>query len=337
MNFLRKILAKYRIDKGPEETGTSSEMAEIISGELWAVISEHQLPVINSRGNKNSISFVSKGLVSAGQQELFFVLKANKRDNTAEKEILLFFRNVYSLAMKGHIALAGSITKFGEKDLWGWKGIVYSKPPQHLRKSLPDNTLNMIFLNEEELQAVQEFGYTRVLSMMGKQSRYFPFPYWCDNFRSSLLIRGVNSKTLLNKVRRIALPEASVTVIDRKIYMKADKNTVLEIGAQPFPDEIPVAILPSLAASADSCLTWSFEDNKPEAIIIPESKGEVMGGCFLMLIGQQEQNAAKIHEDGFSVFLKTDQWYAFWNAFASKQVFILKTEEQFMDFSLIWE
>ncbi len=337
MKFLKNLFAKYTKDKERGKTENTSEMVEIISDQLWVEISEHQIPLTNSNRNKSSISFVSNGLESTGQQELFFALKANKRDNKTEKEVLLFFKKVYSLAMKGQIAVAGSITKFGEKGILGWKGIVYSRPPRHLRKLLPDNTLNMIFLNEEELQAVQEFGYTRVLSMMGKQSGYFPFPYWCDNFRSSLQLQGMFSETLLNKVRRLALPEASVTLIDRKIYLKADKNSLVEIDANSFPDEIPLAILPSLAGTADSCLTWSFENFKSEAITIPQSKGEIMGGCFLMLIGQQKQNAAKIHEDGFSVFFKNDQWDAFWRAFASKEVFILKTDEQFMDFSLIWE
>ena len=61
-----------------------------------------------------------------------------------------------------------------------------------------------------------------------------------------------------------------------------------------------------------------------------------MGGCMLLIIAQQKENATRIMEDGYSIMLNNDQWKTFWKAISEKNSFNLNTTEKFMDFSLIW-
>ena len=173
------------------------------------------------------------------------------------QEPLFFFQQVYKLATQGQLAKEGSITQFGQKDLWGWKGIVYTPVPPFLSNQLPENCLCMVLLSLEEVEAIRTFGYTRILSMLGKQARYYPFPYWTDHYRENLPLAEVAKHTFLNKVRRMVLPEATVTLIQKQqhLYLDIDKNTPLHLEQEAIPNDIPLAFLPSLSSTADACLT----------------------------------------------------------------------------------
>ncbi|BDS11102.1 TGF-beta receptor interacting domain-containing protein [Aureispira anguillae] len=334
MGFFKKIFNKFRTNK--EATSLPATL-ELIPGELWVSVAVHELPVTFDNQNKKALSFTTRGLESQGQQELFFVLKTNRTNlDEVPQEPLYFFQQVYKVAQQGHLAKEGSITQFGENDLWGWKGIVYAKAPAHLQGILPKQCLNMVLLSLEEVQAVQEFGYTRILSMLGKQARYYPFPYWTDHYRENLLIQELN-KSLLKSLRRMVFPEASVTLINNQhIYLTINYTAQLNLAHETFPSSIPLAFLPSLDSKADACLTWSFQPNAPEAITPPNSQGNTMGGCMLLIIGQQKENKARILEDGFALLLNNDEWKQFWKAIQNKQNYKLQTAKDFLDFSLLW-
>jgi len=337
MGFFKKLFDKISGTNPEEEPSDLPAEIELVENELWVEVAVHQIPKSMNNNSSNALSFLTRGMINQNQQELFFVLKTNHVGiHDVPQEPLYFFEQVYSLAKNGQIAREGSFTQFGEKDLWGWKGIVYAKAPIHLQQELPENCLSMVLLNMEEVQAVQTFGYTRVLSMLGKQARYYPFPYWTDHYRENLLIKEVTPHSILGHSRRLVLPEANATLIDNHLYLKIDKNCPVDLSAETFPHEIPIALIPSLDQAADSCLTWSFDSKKPEAITLPNSKGAVMGGCMIVLVAKQEENIAKISEDGFLILLKNESWDDFWLAFKEKKVFKLKTAEERMNFSLIW-
>lgn len=335
MGLFKNIVNKL---KGNKDNDSFPITIEIIPQKLSVVVAEHQIPVTMGNNNVRALSYLTKGLIQVGQQELFFVLKTNQVDiHNIPEDPLLFFTQVYQLAMEGRVVKKGDITQFGQKDMWGWKGIVYASPPFHLQKELPKNCLNMVLLSLEEVQSIQSFGALRILSMLGKQARYFPFPYWTDHHRANLQIRELKD-SLLSKVKRINLQEAVVTLINNEhIYLKIPRQLNFEVSIQDFPSSVPVGILPSLAPEADACLTWSFDANKSEAITLPNSKGTIISACMLVLIGQQEQNSSRILEDGYALLLTNEAWNQFWSALKNKEVYQLKTGTEMMNFSLVWE
>lgn len=335
MGFFKTILNKL---KGTKSEDSFPISIELIPQQLSVIVDEHQIPVTMGNTSVRALSYLSNGLSNLGQQELFFVLKTNHIDlNNLPQEPLHFFAQVHQFATQGQIVKEGDITQFGKKDLWGWKGITYAKAPLHLQKKLPKDCLSMILLSLEEVQAIPNFGALRILSMLGKQARYFPFPYWTDHHRENLLIQELKD-SLLARVNRINLPEAVLTLVNNEhIYLKMPRKLSLDFSEQSFPETIPIGIIPSLATEADACLTWSFEPNTPEAITLPNSKGTVISACMLILIGAQGRNFARIVEDGFSLLLTTEEWNRFWLAFKNKEVFQLKKGAEGMDFSLIWE
>ncbi|MBL4650393.1 MAG: hypothetical protein JKY03_11745 [Aureispira sp.] len=335
MGFFKNIIDKL---KGNKPNDSFPITIELIPEKLSVIVDEHKIPVTMGNNNIRALSFLSNGLSNVGQQELFFVLKTNQIDiQKIPQEPLHFFAQVYQFAIQGRVVKEGDITQFGQKDMWGWKGIVYTKSPLHLYKNLPKDCLSMILLSLEEVQAIPNFGALRILSMLGKQARYYPFPYWTDHHRANLLIRELKD-SLLSRVNRINLPEAVVTSVNNEhIYLKISRQLALDLSKQNFPSSVPVGILPSLATEADACLTWSFDSDTPEAITLPDSKGTIISGCLLILIGAQEQNSSRILEDGYALLLTTKEWDRFWIAFKNKGVYQLKTSSEVMDFSLIWE
>lgn len=333
MGFLKNLFNK--LQKKQDATELPAHI-ELVANKLWVSIAVHQIPATMGNSSLKALSFLTKGLESKGQQELFFVLKTNHTEiDNVPKEPLYFFQQVYNLAQQGQFAREGSITQFGEKDLWGWKGIVYAKAPTHLSQ-LPPNCLCMILLSLEEVQAVQTFGYARILSMLGKQTRYYPFPYWVDHYRENLLIKELKD-SFLSKVRRIVIAEATVTCSNHKhIYLTIRKTLDRSWAQESFSSDTPLAILPSLSTEADSCLTWSFQTNKPEAITLPNSKGQTMGGCLLLIIGNQKENIARIVEDGFAVMLTNTEWERFWNAIKQQHLYKMEASGTSLNFSLVW-
>lgn len=335
MSFLKKILDKV---KGSKTKDSFPITIELIPQQLSVTVDQHPIPVTMGNNNVRALSYLSNGLNHVGQQELFFVLKTNQIDvANIPQDPLYFFAQVHQFATKGQIVREGDITQFGQKDMWGWKGIVYAKPPLHLQKKLPKDCLSMILLSLEEVQAIPNFGALRILSMLGKQARYYPFPYWTDHHRENLLIQELKD-SLLAHVNRINLPEAVLTLVNNEhIYLKISRKWDIDLSKQTFPNTVPIGILPSLAPEADACLTWSFEPNTPEAITLPDSKGTIISGCMLILIGTQERNFGRILEDGFSLLLTTEEWERFWLSFKNKEVYQLKKGFEGMNFSLIWE
>lgn len=336
MQFFKKLFSGFQ--KSKEVTELPAEI-ELIPNELWVKVAVHSIPIIENNGNPSGLSFLTRGMIAKGQQELFLVLKTNKIGiNDVPQEPLFFFQQVYKLASQGLFAKEGSITQFGEKDLWGWKGVLYAKAPLHLHKVLPKDCLSMVLLNLEELQAVQECGFTRVLSMLGKQARYFFFPYWVDDYRANLPIKDMKEKTLVGRTARLVLPEANLTLLQRKhLYLKIEKSAALKLQDIVIPNDRTLTILPSLAEEADSCLTWALDENRPmEAITLPNSTGQVMGGCVLVLIPNQPACACRILEDGFAIAFDSKTWEGFWQAFKMQKVFEMKTNAEGMDFSLVF-
>lgn len=342
MGFFKKLFSKLQ-NSPPKNTDHITELPaeiELIPNELWVEVAIHTIPKTKDNSNPSGLSFLTRGMTTQGQQELFFVLKTNKTAlDDVPQEPLYFFQQVYKLATQGKLATEGSITQFGQKDLWGWKGIVYTQVPVFLKSQLPQDCLCMVLLSLDEVEAIRTFGYTRILSMLGKQARYYPFPYWTDHYRDNLPLEEVAQNTLLNKVRRMVLPEATVTMFQKQqhLYLNIDSNTALHLEQEAIPSNIPMALLPRLSDKADACLTWSFSPNTPEAITLPNSKGAIMGGCMLLCLGEQPENIVRILEDGFALLLTNTTWTNFWQAIKDKTAFTLNTSQEYMDFSLTWD
>ena len=299
---------------------------EIIPQELYVEFFPHEV-ILPAETNQTiaTTAFVSKGLRKHGQKELLVVVK----DGLAAKDDLLqsigmLVKTIYQLAAQGRIVDVGDFTQFGQSDLFGWKGIVYADAAAVSQIPLDEPALAMLFLSLEEVQAVQEYGSLRILSMLGKKYRYYPNPYWNELNRDHLPIQAMKERSLVTRIGgRLTLNGAHITLHNDQITLQVSQSVNVEFPPQGIPTDQPVAIFPGLNEMANGCLTFTFDDQAqgPEAITPPNSDGSHIGGCVIVAGAGQDTYSARIAEDGFAMLLTNDQWNTWWQAFQNKQDF----------------
>jgi len=344
MKFWKKFFSKKETPQQaePKIATPKSELTlipsvrQLIPGKLVAKIFYHT--IITQNGEEKCLAYLTTGLKEVGQRELLFVLRNNDHEYQVSEKPLNFFQQVYQLAASGRIVNRGEMSQFGKNDLLGWKGVVYADVPENINKEIPTDTLAMVLLSLQEVQSIQKSGYMRVLSMLGKEKRFYPFPYWSDLNRINLPIEEVASKSILNKVNGvIRMSDATLTKHNNKVTLKLSKDLpASKLPSEVIPNNISIAILPSLDKNTDGCLTWTFDKSFIDAIVPNNSKGTKLGGCFLAIIPEQPHNSTRITEDGFTMMLTNEYWTKFWESMIQKKDLVIVSANNQMSFSLEW-
>jgi hypothetical protein len=294
--------------------------------------------IATNQGKINCLCYLTQGLRSVGQRELLLTLKNNQQTYRLYDPPLHFFKQVYAFASNGRIVNRGNMSQFGQNDMLGWKGVVYSDVPASIQDAVPLDTLAMVLLSLEEVQSLQNFGYMRILSMLGKEKRFYPFPYWSDLDRKPLPIKAIAARSLLYKVQAsISMAAATLTMQNNQVTFRLPKHLDSKsLPQEVLPSNLTVAILPSLAADADGCLTWSFDNSVTDAIVPNGSKGNHLSGCFLVLVPEQPSNSTKVFEDGFAIMVTKKDWVLFWEALIHKRNLTIAAHDHSMNFNVEW-
>lgn len=335
MNFFRK--RKRNQDQPPAIS--FPQTIELIPDRLYVEVFLHEVKIGMSNQSLNTLGFLTKGLSATGQKELFIAIQSPDQQYTSIPPAPIHFINtIYDYAQKGHTVDSREMTQFGERDLLGWKGVVYIDPPAHLAHLFSAPTLSVILLSASEVEATREVGTMRVLSMLGKQFTYYPFPYWSDLGRTELPISRMKAQSLLSQVKCMSWTSSHLILHQHEIrFMPFQGKLPSSLSKEMLPPEEPVALFPSLSPTANGCLTYSFDgpEKGPQAITPPGGNGSILSGCCLILIGGQEEYSSRILEDGFCLMLTDVQWEGFWDAFLEGKSYSL-TSEQSYSFAMEW-
>lgn len=311
-------------------------LVNLIPSKLLAKIFYHTIKTQN--GEEKCLAYLTEGLKDIGQKELLLVLRNNDHDYQVSERPLDFFRQVYQLASDGRIVDRSDVSQFGKNDLFGWKGIVYADVPDNIKTEIPADTLAMVLLSMQEVLSIQKSGYMRILSMLGKEKRFYPFPYWSDLNRINLPIEEVSSKSILYQINgTIRMHHATITTQNNKVSLKLPKDLASKyLPTEVLSNSLSIAILPSLDKNTDGCLTWTFDTSFTDAIVPNNSKGAQLGGCFLVLLPGQPHNSVRITEDGFTLMMSNNNWTKFWESMIHKRELLIPSTNNQMDFSLEW-
>lgn len=308
-------------------------MVNLLPGKLNVSIQTHE--VSWQEKQLPCLSYVTDGLAAVGQKELVLTLENQGGLEQPYPAIPLeFFKMVYKAASEGSFVEEGGRTVFRQPFL-GKMAIIYMKRPDEISGLYtPEEYLNMILLTEKEMDAVNRYGYQRILSMLGNVYRHYPCPFWNDLSRKELSLTSLYKKSFLNQAYGFILSESTVTQVDNEVILKITKGAV---GVDKVPAaNAPIAILPSLDLSAEGCFTW---DSTQLSIISPYTdvaQLKRIGGCFLLLIANQDTPLVKVIEDGFALLMTNQQWQQFWKAVFAEQTFDLKMPGNELSFSLEW-
>lgn len=286
---------------------------EVIAGELVVHIHRHEL---ESRGEVIPCwSYVSEGLERHGQQEIVFTIR--RRDREAEQPVppdpLLFLQAVHGFAEQGRIVYAGGTTQFGERDLFGFKGVLYLRAQRLAGVSLPPRALAGVLLTEPEVSVANRFSGTRVSSRLGHRYRRYPYPPWADRDRSSLAMPELNEPTLLAQLPVVQLAGASAaSTPDSGLTLRLRESSSRDLKGvlEQVPEGQPFALALEVDPRADGCLVWEGPTQSTPSAIAPEgSSGSRVCGCFLAFVSTPEaEDGMKIVEDGFALTLTPANW-----------------------------
>jgi hypothetical protein len=330
MGFLNKLFGKKK----------EPIWIELLKGELKLKIWDFEILKTGSPQKTKALAFLTEGLYRHQQEELFLVLSGTQYDqNNYPEEIPQFFDQILDFAKRGMLVQIGAYTQFGQRKLLEKGGIIYAEVPSFLKDQFKQPTISMILVEEEEVEAAQDFGVLRILSMLGDQIRYFPYPYWSDFKRSKLEVKGMRQQTIVKDLNRLSIPQAIINIENKRISLEIQEDFDFPMTLDHLSASSPVAILPMLSPEANACLTFDpeFKTAGPRAISDAKGDGSVIAACFLMLMGEQQSFYSRIYEDGVALGFENKDWEDFWKALIAKENYLIDGGEGQMPFQLIWK
>ncbi|MDJ1484041.1 DUF3480 domain-containing protein [Cytophagaceae bacterium YF14B1] len=330
INFFKKILGKT--DTPVPILKEGSTFIDLIPEKLRVQVFPDRVSTVH--GVVHCLTYMTYGLASLGQKELLFSVKTNGAPTKIIQDPLHFFKQVYQLAETGLFVNNGGITMFGDRDLLGWKGIIYSNLNHKRDLKTGHDYLVALLVSKEELEATSDVGYLRILSMLGEMTRFYPSPFWSDINRHPLPIASVIAKSIVSKIQSIILYSSTVTLENNIICWRLSKNS--NVTNKVKDKDKPFVVFPSLEKTANACLTLDMTNKEPAAISPDGSDGSKMGACFLIINPEQPQNDTKLVEDGFYIALNSENWQALWLCLTQEQSLFVSSDTQSMNFSVQW-
>ncbi len=300
----------------------------IIDNELWAVVTAEQAAAIPCW------TYVTQGLVTFGQKELLLSIP---RGDEAEPPThpLPLFEAICTMAKQGQFVGNGGHTQLGGNGLFGFHGVVYSDPAAPDGRGFPDaNVLSMTLLYANEVAVAQQVGAARVLARLGRQTSHWPHPVVSVPGRAEVSLPEADGQSILLGVAKFGPPGITATREGERITLRIESEAgeLLSNQIGSLAADQALCFLLQLARNADSCLVWSG-GNDPSAISAPGATGERMGGCFLLLI-PEEQSASRLFEDGFAILLNAPDSASVRQALASGTPLVLGGPDQPIHFAI---
>jgi len=256
-------------------------------------------------------SYVTRGLARLGQTELVLTLRRGLVEaiEQAPREPIEYLTMVVAAARQGRRMLAGSVSELRSPGFLGGaqlQGVLHwPAPPVPGASEAP--RLQLVALTTEELLAMREVGPARVLGLLARSTRYWPYPPWIDRERAGVVDRAAAAASVLGRTARRRVPGLTVVREGESIVTQLDEAASAKWPsiAAALDERQPIALLADYAAPevADACLVWSPGQSGPEAVSAVPPSGERVAGGFLLLLPGQAQDGGQVVEDGFAVSL----------------------------------
>jgi hypothetical protein len=298
-------------------------VAEIVPDTLWTSIDDVPLVALP---DARAWSLITRGLESVGQRELMIIIRRCRGESRPPDFPFILFRTLHRLAANGSTVGEGGHTRLAAPVGGGppIEGFVYEEPGgRWWQEMLPDDhsrpPLLVIPLLTGEIDAALSFGHARVLALLGRQARYYPYPEWFDPARAPVLdIAAYRSKTLLKNFPVLHVPYIQVVRygLRLEITLPRQKCAALLGSVRELPDA--VALLPGFARNVLSTMVWRPGQTQPEAIWASTHAPEAtprhdagIGVNFLAIIHGDIDPTVVLREDGYALMLSERLWNQF--------------------------
>lgn len=313
---------------------------EIVPNRLAVTIHLHDV----AAGSKTSPcwTFLTEGMIAAKQKELLLTVKVPQEQDARQfpMQPVSFFVLAYKLALQNKRVNLGSISKLGEKGLFGFMGIGFTFP-QTMNLSIPlkSPTLACLLLTKEELMCANAFGLARVLCRLGYEFKQFPYPPWNEANRKGIPFQAAMKTSLLAKVQRTKIFGASVVMSEGEkviLFIPPQLKPVVESSLDKATPDNALCFVLNILPSYQAYLVWLAENDSIEIMTSPGTPGDTIAGNFVILATGQQVNGAYMSEDGFTMSFTIDSWDVLKTAVRNGEGLLVEGTQGGMDFEMQW-
>jgi hypothetical protein len=309
-------------------------------------------------------TFVTSGLAAFKHPDLALTVKreAGEAERAFPRDALETIKLVADQVRQGTRLPAWTLTgipdgQFGRKDLTG----LIVLPGTATGPAFDRPHLTLLVVTKDELEVARSFGAARLTSMLGHHYRFYPTAPWLDRKRASIVKPADLEQSILSKVGRAWIPEASIwQVVEGKrraekpepsglpnAALEGNRGKVvlrltpaaagkLEQALSAIGDRGVLAILMPPAPNSDARLVWQQGSKVASAITDPAADPVRMAGNFVTLVAAGDDPGAQPVEDGFAVFLPGEAWKKAREAIAKKDTFSLAPTGGLAPFEIDW-
>ncbi len=317
---------------GPPPAPVSSQRAQRVEVAPGLVVSVSRHVIDWPGGGLTCWSYVTEGLATHGQKEMVLTLSqgpALAEPSSSAHELFQLFETFQQLASQGRTVDVGDVTRFGERKPLG-RHLVYLPASPLPGVPVPREALAAMFVTDAELALVEANGAMRLMASLGHVYSHYPCPPWSDLERPELPASALREASILSRPARARVRGARVLQLEGEIVLRmvpgSDKGFRQMLAKSPGVETEGFGLLTGFDPTADAWLVWSPGQRAPSAITPPGSRGERVGGCFVMFVPGQEKDEALIVEDGFAWMLTEASWTALLRALSEGQSLALLAE-----------
>jgi hypothetical protein len=170
---------------------------------------------------------------------------------------------------------------------------------------VPPDAVEGTLVTEGELEMAMRSNVWRVLSRLGQQAGFFPWPFWSDPLRPPTYLPGDVELSVLTRSGTAQLGlgrlDASLDGNHLDVSLSATEAAQVAESLSALPH---LAIVPPADPTAVATLIWSPGQTEPMAICSDPSLATFASARYLMILPNQgRHDEIRFQEDGFGAIL----------------------------------
>ncbi|MBQ75700.1 MAG: hypothetical protein CMQ20_11860 [Gammaproteobacteria bacterium] len=247
-------------------------------------------------------TYLTTGLVECGQKEmsLSLLMEDDDDEDNYPKTPIKIFQLLENYAQDGKVVDIADATRLGKTGLFGFTALYYLPAIQF--EGLPDcqNHLALVLVHQAEYEFAKRYGFTRLLSRIGKFCSCFPYPTWNTRRRPSLFAPGLREDSVLNDHNLIPLNGMQAELVEDVVCLTlhtSDQHRLSQCLDKLAGEDKSFALQTGLSQTANACLFWEPGQANPGAYTAPDEVTRI--GAAFIIFEVAETSYGCLVEDGF--------------------------------------
>ncbi len=265
-------------------------------------------------------TYITTGLAQYDQHEMCLSLLLEDGDRADEfpRTPVRIFQLLEKHAAEGRIVDIADATKLGKRGFFGFEALYFLPAIQYDGLPCLDQHLALILVHQAEHDFAKRYGFTRLMTRMGKFCSTFPYPTWNTRKRPSLFVEGHREDTVLNHAHVIQahglLASLNGDIVELSVEQSLNDEALVCLGE--ITRDRPVVFQTGLSLDASACLCWEPGQENTGAYTAPDGVNRI-SSAFILFEPASVQ-VGSILEDGFAFTLSDISVKSLLNTFRTR-------------------